>query len=218
MANRISKVTTRTGDDGTTGLGDGSRIHKSHLRIQAMGDVDELNSQLGVLRAVRNGNGNTPLFTNPFDSSGHDLLLARIQNGLFDLGGELCIPTYRAITDAHLLELDNAINDANTSLPPLKEFILPGGSLAAAHCHVARTVARRAERSVASLMAAGDDVSPLALHYLNRLSDLLFILARVFNRECGQPDVFWTRDPVPNTPNTPLTPETSAKPTTSNAT
>jgi cob(I)alamin adenosyltransferase len=216
MANRISKVTTRTGDDGTTGLGDGSRIHKSHLRVQALGDVDELNSQLGVLRAVRNGN--TPSFTNPFDSSGLDLLLARIQNGLFDLGGELCIPTYRAITDAHLLVLDNAISDANTSLPPLKEFILPGGSLAAAHCHVARTVARRAERSVAALMAAGDDVSPLALHYLNRLSDLLFILARVFNRECGQPDVFWTRDPVPNTPNTPLTPETPAKPTTSSAT
>jgi cob(I)alamin adenosyltransferase len=105
-----------------------------------------------------------------------------------------------------LLVLDNAISDANTSLPPLKEFILPGGSLAAAHCHVARTVARRAERSVAALMAAGDDVSPLALHYLNRLSDLLFILARVFNRECGQRDVFWSRDPVPNTPNTPITP------------
>lgn len=198
MANRISKVTTRTGDDGTTGLGDGSRIHKSHLRVQALGDVDELNSQLGVVRAIRNGN--TPSFTNPFDSSGHDLLLARIQNGLFDLGGELCIPTYRAITDAHLLVLDNAISDANTSLPPLKEFILPGGSLAAAHCHVARTVARRAERSVAALMASGEDVSPLALRYLNRLSDLLFVLARVFNRHLGYPDVFWSRDPVPNTP------------------
>jgi len=198
MANRISKVTTRTGDDGTTGLGDGSRIHKSHLRVQALGDVDELNSQLGVVRAIRNGN--TPSFTNPFDSSGHDLLLARIQNGVFDLGGELCIPTYRAITDAHLLVLDNAISDANTSLPPLKEFILPGGSLAAAHCHVARTVARRAERSVAALMASGEDVSPLALRYLNRLSDLLFVLARVFNRQLGYPDVFWSRDPVPNTP------------------
>jgi cob(I)alamin adenosyltransferase len=151
-----------------------------------------------VVRAIRNGN--TPSFTNPFDSSGHDLLLARIQNGLFDLGGELCIPTYRAITDAHLLVLDNAISDANTSLPPLKEFILPGGSLAAAHCHVARTVARRAERSVAALMASGEDVSPLALRYLNRLSDLLFVLARVFNRQLGYPDVFWSRDSVPNTP------------------
>ena len=207
MANRISKVTTRTGDDGTTGLGDGSRIHKSHLRVQALGDVDELNSQLGVLRSVcKAGDGSPSQTTGAVGASGHDGLLARIQNGLFDLGGELCIPTYRAITDAHLLVLDNAISDANTSLPPLKEFILPGGSLAAAHCHVARTVARRAERSVASLRAAGDDVSPLALHYLNRLSDLLFILARVFNRECGQRDVFWSRDPVPNTPNTPITP------------
>ncbi|MFM7295536.1 MAG: cob(I)yrinic acid a,c-diamide adenosyltransferase, partial [Burkholderiales bacterium] len=188
------------------------------LRIQAMGDVDELNSQLGVLRAARNANGPSASINNPFDSAGHDLLLARIQNGLFDLGGELCIPTYRAITDAHLLVLDNAIDDANKSLPPLKEFILPGGSLAAAHCHVARTVARRAERSVAALMAAGDDVSPLALRYLNRLSDLLFILARVFNRECGQPDVFWSRDPVPNTPNTPGMPESSANPINPNAT
>ncbi|MBC7625309.1 MAG: cob(I)yrinic acid a,c-diamide adenosyltransferase [Aeromicrobium sp.] len=207
MANRISKVTTRTGDDGTTGLGDGSRIHKSHLRVQALGDVDELNSQLGVLRAVcKAGDGSQQPVTGATVATAganHDGLLARIQNGLFDLGGELCIPTYRAITDQHLLTLDEAINDANTSLPPLKEFILPGGSLAAAHCHVARTVARRAERSVAALMASGEDVSPLALHYLNRLSDLLFILARVFNRERSHPDVFWTREATPAAPAAP---------------
>jgi cob(I)alamin adenosyltransferase len=194
MANRISKVTTRTGDDGSTGLGDGSRIHKSHIRVQALGDLDELNSQLGVLRAVcaaarlasSPGTSGTP--------SEQDLLLAKIQNALFDLGGELCIPTYRAITDDHLIIVDRAIAESNADLPPLKEFILPGGSMAAATCHVARTVARRAERSVAALMASGEDVSPLALQYLNRVSDFLFIFARVCNRADGVTDVFWTRD------------------------
>ena len=183
MGNRLTKITTRTGDSGTTGLGDGSRIHKSAARVQALGDIDELNSQLGVL------------LTTPIPAA-HCRLLTRIQNALFDLGGELSIPTYRAVTDAHLLVLDNAIADLNASLPPLKEFILPGGSVAAAQCHVARTAARRAERSVATIMAANEDVSPLALQYLNRLSDLLFVLSRTFNREAGVADVCWSREPT----------------------
>ncbi len=182
MSNRLSRITTRTGDGGATGLGDGSRIHKSAARVQALGDVDEVNSVLGVL-----------LTTDIQDR--HRPLLTAIQHALFDLGGELSIPTYRAVKDTHLLVLDNAIADLNSALPPLKEFILPGGSVPAAHCHVARTVARRAERSVAALMAANDDVSPLALQYLNRLSDLLFVLARVLNRDAGVPDVCWTREP-----------------------
>lgn len=183
MSNRLSKITTRTGDSGTTGLGDGSRIHKSAARVQALGDIDELNSQLGVLLTV------------PMQET-HRRLLTNIQNALFDLGGEVSIPTYRVVTDAHLLVLDNAIAALNASLPPLKEFILPGGSNAAAYCHVARTVARRAERSVAAIMNTAEDVSPLALQYLNRLSDLLFVLCRVFNRDAGLADVCWSREPV----------------------
>jgi cob(I)alamin adenosyltransferase len=183
MANRLSKITTRTGDSGTTGLGDGSRIHKSAARVEALGDVDELNSSLGVLLTVDM-------------RAEHRDLLIKIQNALFDLGGELSIPTWRAITEAHLLVLDNAIAELNEALPPLKEFILPGGSVPAAHCHVSRTVARRAERRVATLMAANEDVSPLALQYLNRLSDLLFVLARVLNRDTGIADVCWTREPA----------------------
>jgi cob(I)alamin adenosyltransferase len=184
MANRLSKITTRTGDSGTTGLGDGSRIHKSAARVEALGDVDELNSTLGVLLTVDM-------------RAEHRALLTNIQNALFDLGGELSIPTWRAITEAHLLVLDNAIAELNEALPPLKEFILPGGSVPSAHCHVCRTVARRAERRVATLMSANEDVSPLALQYLNRLSDLLFVLARVLNRDAGVTDVCWKREPSP---------------------
>jgi cob(I)alamin adenosyltransferase len=181
MANRLSKITTRTGDDGTTGLGDGSRIRKSHLRVQALGDVDELNSTIGVLLNVEMRDE-------------HRRMLTNIQNALFDLGGELSIPTYRAVTEAHNVYLDEMIATLNATLAPLKEFILPGGSQAAAHCHVARTIARRAERSVVTL-AENDDVSILTIQYLNRLSDLLFILARVLNRDVGVNDVCWTREP-----------------------
>ncbi len=184
MSNRLSKITTRTGDNGTTGLGDGSRVHKSAARVQALGDVDELNSQLGVLLVTAIQDRHRPLLT-------------AIQHALFDLGGELSIPTYRAVQESHLQRLDDAIAELNATLPPLKEFILPGGSAPAAHCHVARTVARRAERSIAALMAASEDVSPLALQYLNRLSDLLFVLARVLNRDTGVADVCWTREPEP---------------------
>ncbi|MEP7155740.1 MAG: cob(I)yrinic acid a,c-diamide adenosyltransferase [Betaproteobacteria bacterium] len=180
MANRLSKITTRTGDDGTTGLGDGSRIQKSALRVQVMGDIDELNSALGVLLAEK-----LP------DSM--EKRLTRIQNHLFDLGGEICIPGHRALSETQVIYLDEAISQLNASLLPLKEFILPGGSRPAALCHVARTVARRAERSLVALSAT-ENVTSVALQYLNRLSDLLFIAARTLNREAGVNDVLWQRD------------------------
>ncbi|MDR3393262.1 MAG: cob(I)yrinic acid a,c-diamide adenosyltransferase [Sulfuriferula sp.] len=177
MGNRLSKITTRTGDDGTTGLGDGERVPKDAARVEALGDVDELNSQLGVLLAEE-----IPLPVS--------VLLNEIQHALFDLGGELSIPGYTALTEAHLLALDGAIDLYNAQLPPLKEFVLPAGSRAAAVCHVARTVCRRAERRVVTL-ARGETVSDFAVRYLNRLSDLLFILSRILNRHAGGADVCW---------------------------
>jgi cob(I)alamin adenosyltransferase len=188
MANRLTKITTRTGDDGSTGLGDGTRVAKSSLRVQALGDVDELNCQLGVLLTV-------PL------QDARRTLLTTIQHTLFELGGELSIPEYRALREENVVLLDEAIESLNASLPPLKEFILPGGSTASAHAHVARTVARRAERTVAALAEdEPDGISPLALQYLNRVSDLLFILARVLNRDNGVADVCWKPQPkkLPN--------------------
>ena len=185
MANRLTKITTRTGDNGTTGLGDGSRIHKSAMRVQVMGDIDELNSTLGVLLAE-------PLPVSTADR------LRRIQNRLFDLGGEVCIPGHRAISDAQVNYLDEAIGELNAVLPSLKEFILPGGARAAALCHVARTVARRAERSLATLVN-DESVSSAALQYLNRLSDFLFVLARTLNRDAGVADVLWQREPATDT-------------------
>ena len=177
MGNRLSKITTRTGDDGSTGLGDGSRVPKDAARVEALGDVDELNSQIGVLLAE-----DLPADVSAFFNE--------VQHGLFDLGGELSIPGYTAVTDAHLAALDTAIDHYNSALPPLKEFILPAGSRAASLCHVARTVCRRAERRVVTL-ARNEPVSPLAVQYLNRLSDLLFILSRVLNRHAGGADVCW---------------------------
>ncbi len=181
MGNRLSRITTRTGDDGSTGLGDGSRIRKSAPRVNAMGDLDELNSQLGLLLGE-------PL---PAEVG---VLLTRIQNQLFDLGGEICIPGHRMIEARHVLLLDEALARWNADLPPLKEFILPGGSRAASLAHVARTVARRAERSLVAL-AETESVDALPLQYLNRLSDLLFVLARVLNRHAGVGDVCWSREP-----------------------
>ena len=181
MANRLTQIATRTGDDGTTGLGDGSRVAKDHARVRAMGDVDELNSQLGVLRCE-------PL---PDDVRA---LLVVVQHDLFDLGGELSIPGYALLKDEVLAGLDAALARHNEALPRLKEFILPAGTRSAALAHVARTVARRAERSVVALGAV-DTVRPQARQYLNRLSDLLFVLARVLNRAnldgLGGDDVYW---------------------------
>ncbi|MFY9511801.1 MAG: cob(I)yrinic acid a,c-diamide adenosyltransferase [Rubrivivax sp.] len=177
MANRLSQIATRTGDDGSTGLGDGTRTRKDALRVQAMGDVDELNSGLGVLLAE----------TLPGEVRE---LLVTIQHELFNLGGELSIPGYELLKPAAVLRLDEALAQHNAQLPRLKEFILPAGTRAAALAHVSRTVARRAERAVVAL-AATEAVNEAPRQYLNRLSDLLFVLARVLNRVDGGDDVYW---------------------------
>jgi len=177
MGNRLSKITTRTGDDGTTGLGDGQRVGKDALRIAALGDVDELNSQLGVLLAE-------PL---PADIT---QALTAIQHDLFELGGELCIPGHTMLLDAQIEQLDAWLAHYNASLPPLKEFILPGGARCAALAHVCRTVCRRAERALVALGRI-ETIRATPRQYLNRLSDLLFVLARVLNRAAGGSDVLW---------------------------
>ena len=181
MANRLTQITTRTGDDGTTGLGDGARVPKHHLRVQAMGDVDELNSTLGVLLAE------------PLPDDIRELLVV-IQHELFNLGGELSIPGFELLKAQAVIRLDEALLHYNAALPRLKEFILPAGTRSAAIAHVARTVARRAERAVVALGAA-ESVRNESRHYLNRLSDLLFVLARVLNRAnldgLGGDDVYW---------------------------
>jgi cob(I)alamin adenosyltransferase len=181
MANRLTQIATRTGDDGTTGLGDGSRVPKHHLRVAAMGDVDELNSTLGVLLAE-------PL------PDGVRQLLVVIQHELFNLGGELSIPGFTLLKDEAVLRLDEALAEHNANLPRLAEFILPAGTRSAALAHVSRSVARRAERAVV-LLAAQEAVNDAPRQYLNRLSDLLFVLARVLNRAnldgLGGDDVYW---------------------------
>ena len=184
MGNRLTKITTRTGDLGTTGLGDGSRLQKNAVRIAAMGDLDELNSMLGLLLSE-----SLPDFAHA--------TLSRIQNDLFDLGGEICIPGHTVLTNAHVEFLDTELSRLNADLLPLKEFILPGGSRAGSCCHLARTVARRAERTLVGL-AQSESVSSLALQYLNRLSDFLFILARALNHHAGVADVCWQRVPTPH--------------------
>ena len=181
MANRLTQIATRTGDDGTTGLGDGQRVPKDHLRVEAMGDVDELNSQLGVLLAE------------PLPDDIRELLVV-IQHELFNLGGELSIPGFELLKEEAVLRLDEALEHYNATLPRLKEFILPAGTRSAALAHVARTMARRAERAVVRL-AAAETVRSAPRQYLNRLSDLLFVLARVLNRAnldgLGGDDVYW---------------------------
>jgi cob(I)alamin adenosyltransferase len=177
MGNRLSRIVTRTGDAGTTGLGDGSRVAKDSPRIEAIGAVDELNSTLGVLLAE-------PL---PEDIR---MLLVDVQHDLFDLGGELSIPGHQALQETRVLALEAAVDRCNDALPPLKEFILPGGSRPAALAHVVRTVCRRAERALVAL-AQTAPVSDSARHYLNRLSDLMFVLARTLNRSAGGKDVLW---------------------------
>ena len=180
MGKRLSKIYTRTGDDGTTGLGDGTRVPKDSLRVAAFGTVDEANSAIGLVLA-------------------HDVVperirksLTEVQHDLFELGGELCIPGHAAVTDAFIARLENDLDELNADLPTLEEFILPGGGHAAAACHLARTIVRRAERETTTL-ATDDEVRPEALRYLNRLSDLLFVVARVLSRaESGQ-EVMWDR-------------------------
>jgi len=181
MGQRLTQIATRTGDDGTTGLGDGTRVPKSHLRVQAMGDVDELNSTLGVLLA---------------EALPDDVreLLVVIQHELFNLGGELSIPGFELLKESAVARLDEALGHYNEQLPRLKEFILPAGTRSAAVAHVARTIARRAERALVAL-GTSETVREAPRQYLNRLSDLLFVLARVLNRAnldgLGGDDVYW---------------------------
>jgi len=177
MGNRLSKIYTRTGDNGTTGLGDGSRVDKDSLRVDAMGDVDELNATIGLILTE-----SLPSYLTE--------TLVEIQHDLFNLGGEICIPNYQILDQATVDNLEEAIDTLNDELEPLKEFILPGGTKASAYCHLARTVCRRAERKLISLNRA-EQVTNISLLYLNRLSDLLFVLCRVINQEAGIKDVLW---------------------------
>ena len=177
MGHRLSKITTRTGDGGETGLGDGSRIAKDSLRIAALGDVDELNSAIGLL------------LSEDLPPAVSDALTG-VQHDLFDLGGEVCIPGRVSISDVHITRLEALVGQFNGDLPALKEFILPGGSRAAGLAHMARTICRRAERALVAL-AAAEKVSEASRIYLNRLSDLMFVLGRVANRHAGQGDVLW---------------------------
>ncbi|HUL45965.1 MAG TPA: cob(I)yrinic acid a,c-diamide adenosyltransferase [Steroidobacteraceae bacterium] len=178
MGNRLSKIYTRTGDDGSTGLGDGSRVPKDGARVEAYGTVDELNSVVGVLLAV------------PGLPQAVAECLTEVQHELFDLGGELCIPGHQMIHAEQVTRLERSLDGFNETLPPLKEFILPGGGTAAAACHLARTVARRAERRAWTL-ARAEQVNPELLKYLNRLSDLLFVVARVLARHERGAEVLW---------------------------
>jgi cob(I)alamin adenosyltransferase len=177
MGHRLTKIVTRTGDDGTTGLGDGTRVAKDSPRVATMGELDELNSAIGCVLASH--------VPEPVQ-----VALAAVQNDLFDLGGEVSIPGRVAMSQAHVARLDHAIEALNAGLPPLAEFILPGGDPAAAACHLARAICRRAERSLVGL-AREEEASPTGLQYLNRLSDLLFVSARVINRARARHESAW---------------------------
>ena len=181
MGNRLSKIYTRTGDDGTTGLGDGSRVPKDDARVEAYGTVDEANSAIGMILAEASVPDNL------------QKILTEVQHDLFELGGELCIPGHSAITAAYIQRLEGELDTLNAPLPALKDFILPGGGRAAAACHLARTVVRRAERRVQTL-AHASDVRPEVLRYLNRLSDLLFVIARTIARSESGQEVLWNRE------------------------
>lgn len=180
MGNRLSKITTRTGDRGETGLGDGTRVPKDAARVQAMGDIDELNSALGVLLSEK------------MPKAIRDALL-QVQHDLFDLGGEVCIPGHQMVGEPHVERLERLTQANNAGLAPLKEFILPGGTRAAAMAHLARTICRRAERSLVAL-GQKEDVGGPARRYLNRLSDLLFVLGRKLNQSAGRGDVLWRHE------------------------
>jgi cob(I)alamin adenosyltransferase len=180
MGNRLSKIYTKTGDDGITGLGDGTRVAKDSPRVAAYGTVDELNSAIGVVLAQE-------------ISAGVRETLTQAQHDLFDLGGELCIPGMAMIHDADVERLETTLDEFNADLPALKDFILPGGGIAASCCHIARTVCRRAEREVVSL-SRQETVRPEAIRYLNRLSDLLFVIARVLARASGHGETLWQHE------------------------
>lgn len=177
MAYRLTHITTRTGDQGSTSLGDGTRVEKDHPRIELLGTLDELNCVIGLLR--------TESLPAPMD-----LQLSRIQNDLFHLGAEVAVPQHTRLSPERIGELEKQVAEYNGQLPPLKEFLLPGGGRSAALCHLVRTVARRAERQMVTLQHT-ELLNAAALPYLNRLSDLLFVMARSLNRETGHPDVLW---------------------------
>ena len=181
MGNRLSRIYTRTGDDGSTGLGDGSRVGKDSLRVTAYGTVDELNSTIGMVMAPHG----VPDEVRE--------ILTQVQHDLFDLGGELCIPGMETVQDSDIARLESTLDDLNEPLPPLKEFILPGGGMAAACGHLARTVCRRAEREVVAL-ARAEDIRAQPQRYLNRLSDLLFVICRVLARASGHGEVLWQHE------------------------
>ena len=177
MGHRLSRIYTRTGDDGTTGLADGTRISKNSLRVEAYGSVDELNSAIAMILAVA--------IPQPIRAC-----LMRVQHELFELGGELATPGATTLKPEVVKRLEDQLDAYNSALPPLKEFILPGGGQAAAACHFARTVARRSERRLVTL-ASAENINPISLHYLNRLSDLLFVLARVLTRAAAGEEILW---------------------------
>ena len=179
MGHRLTKIYTRTGDDGTTGLGDGSRIDKDSLRVQAMGEVDHLNAFIGMVLSQ----ADIPPAIRQY--------LSDIQHDLFDLGAELCIPGSERITPAHVIRLEAQLDGLNANLSRLEDFILPGGTPAAAQAHLARTACRNAERTVLALARGETGVSAPLRHYLNRLSDFLFVAARELNRCAGRKDVLW---------------------------
>jgi len=184
MGNRLSKIVTKTGDKGTTGLGDGNRVDKNSLRVEAMGTVDETNSIVGIVVAeYRTSEGPEQAIAD---------LLQKVQNDLFDLGGELSMPGFQLIGEQHVERLEEWIVEYNEQLPPLKNFILPGGNPAASYCHLARSVCRRAERDVVSLSQQEELNGPLQ-RYLNRLSDLLFVLARTLARQAGGNEILWQK-------------------------
>lgn len=184
MGYRLSKIYTRTGDDGSTGLTDGSRVPKHSLRMEAIGTVDELNCHIGMLISTLEAGDDTRL-------------LQGIQNDLFDLGGELSMPGHCLLAESKVTALEGALDHINEALPALKNFILPGGSVAASQCHLARAVCRRAERIIGALQAESADINPASLSYINRLSDLLFVLARHLARRNGGEEILWQQPDQP---------------------
>lgn len=178
MGHRLSKIYTKTGDEGTTGLGDGNRVAKDHIRVEAIGTVDELNCAIGLLLSQTN-------ITQPISTC-----LLKIQHDLFNLGGELCIPHTEIVDEKDVLFLENNLDELNEPLPYLKDFILPGGNIAASTCHLARAICRRAERRIISLHQQ-EPINPHGLAYINRLSDLLFVIARVLARSNGDKEIVW---------------------------
>lgn len=187
MGHRLSKIYTRTGDSGTTGLGDGSRVAKDDLRIEALGDVDELNSCIGLLRAQITASAIE-------NKAGWDKSLSLIQHWLFDLGGEVCIPNYNMVLPISVEYLETEIDSMNESLPMLKDFILPAGTLSCSYAHQARSVCRRAERRLMSVHARDQNIQATSLQLLNRLSDWLFVASRTLQRAEGGSEVLWQKN------------------------